>query len=68
MLMDEDPGAVTFDIDSGRKDLRAMIDEGKTRGIELPLVEQTLRCFDQASRDGWGDRDGSAQPVYWSRR
>ena len=68
MLMDEDPGAVTFDIDSGRKDLRAMIDEGKARGIELPLVEQTLRCFDQASRDGWGDRDGSAQPVYWSRR
>jgi 3-hydroxyisobutyrate dehydrogenase len=68
MLNGEDAGAVAFDIDSGRKDLRAMTEEGKARGIELPLVEQTLRCFDEASRDGWGERDGSAHSVYWSRR
>ena len=45
-----------------------MIDEGKARGIALPLVEQTLRCFDEASRDGWGERDGAAHSVYWSQR
>jgi 3-hydroxyisobutyrate dehydrogenase len=68
MLKGDDPGPPTFDIDSGRKDLRAMIAEGQSRGIDLPLCERTLDCFEQASRDGWGTRDGSAQSVYWSRR
>jgi 3-hydroxyisobutyrate dehydrogenase len=68
MLKGEDPGAVTFDIDLGRKDLRTMIAEGKARGVEMPLVERTLECFDEASREGWGARDGSSQSVYWARR
>jgi 3-hydroxyisobutyrate dehydrogenase len=68
MLKGDDPGPTTFDIDSGRKDLRAMIAEGRSRGIDLPLCERTLDCFEQASRDGWGPRDGSAQSVYWSGR
>ncbi len=68
MLAGGDPGPTTFDIDSGIKDLKTMLAEGKARGVELPLIERTLACFEEASRHGFGDKDGSAVPVYWSRR
>jgi 3-hydroxyisobutyrate dehydrogenase len=68
MLEGRDAGAVTFDIDSCRKDLRTMLAEAKERGVELPLIERTLACFDEASRGGWGGRDASSIPVYWSQR
>lgn len=68
MLADADPGPVTFDIASGVKDLRSMLNEGKARGVELPLIERTLACYDEAARNGFGEKDGSAMPVYWSRR
>jgi 3-hydroxyisobutyrate dehydrogenase len=58
----------TFTIDSGAKDLRTMAAEGRDRGIELPLVERAAACFAEASRSGWGARDGSAITVYWSKR
>jgi 3-hydroxyisobutyrate dehydrogenase len=54
-----------FDVDSIRKDLRTMVAEAKSRGASLPLAERTLAIFDDASKDGWGDRDGSALPAYW---
>ena len=63
------PGiAPAFDVDSIRKDLRTMIAEAKTLGAELPLAERTLGVFDEAARDGWGVRDGSALPSYWPKR
>src|SRR5215468_788754 len=49
-----DSGAVTFDVDSGLKDLRAMLAEGRARGIDLPLVERSIACYDEASRQGLG--------------
>jgi 3-hydroxyisobutyrate dehydrogenase len=58
----------TFTVDSGAKDLRTMAAEGRDRGIELPLTERAAGCFEEASRSGWGARDGSAAAVYWSRR
>jgi 3-hydroxyisobutyrate dehydrogenase len=63
-----DPGPASFDIDSIRKDLRTMIAEAKARGAELPLVERTLQIYDEAARSGWGKKDGSAIPAYWSSR
>ncbi len=63
-----DFGAVTFNLDDARKDIRTMIAEGKARGVELPLIERTLACFDEASAAGYGQGDGSGQAVYWSRR
>lgn len=66
MLKGGDAGPVTFDIDSGRKDLHTMLAEAQRRGIAIPLVERTLACFDEASRSGWGARDASSMPVYWS--
>ena len=63
-----DFGPVTFNLDDARKDIRTMIAEGKARGVDLPLIERTLTCFDEASGAGYGQSDGSGQAVYWSRR
>lgn len=68
MLKGGDAGPVGFPIDGGLKDLRIMQAEGRARGLELPLVERTLTCFERASRDGWGGRDGSSLPVYWTQK
>jgi 3-hydroxyisobutyrate dehydrogenase len=68
MFNGADGGPTTFDIDSGRKDLRTMLAQAKESGIELPLIERTLASFDEAARNGWGGRDGSAMPVYWATR
>jgi 3-hydroxyisobutyrate dehydrogenase len=63
-----DFGAVTFNLDDARKDIRTMIAEGRARGVDLPLIEQTLACFDEASAAGYGQGDGSGQAVFWARR
>ena len=63
-----DEGPPAFDVDSIRKDLATMVAEGKTRGANLPLAEKTLAVYDEAAKDGWGKRDGSALPAYWPMR
>jgi 3-hydroxyisobutyrate dehydrogenase len=68
MLEGRDPGPITFDIDVARKDLRTMLAEAKLRGVALPLVERTLACFDEASRNGLGKQDGSRLAAYWATR
>ena len=68
MLKGGDPGPVGFPVDGGLKDLRTMLAEGQARGLELPLVERTLACFERASRDGWGGRDAASMPVYWTEQ
>lgn len=64
----EDSGSATFDCDSIRKDLRTMVAEGKTLGFALPLAQQTLGVFDQASKDGWGGKDCTELPAFWSNK
>jgi 3-hydroxyisobutyrate dehydrogenase len=59
---------VNFDVDSVRKDLRTMIEEGREIGCRLPLAERALECFDQASRQGLGGKDCVTLPAIWSRR
>src|SRR6266545_1104899 len=51
MLKGGDGGPVTFDVAGAIKDLRAMLAEGKVRGVELPLVEKTLACYEEAQRE-----------------
>jgi len=68
MLRGEDAGAVSFSLDTSAKDLRTMLAEGAARGVEMPLVAQTLACFEEASRNGLGDGEVSALPVYWRNR
>jgi len=58
---------VNFDIDSVRKDLRAMIEEALATGRRLPLAERALECFDEVSRRGFGHKDCATMPSIWSR-
>jgi len=68
MLKGVDHGPVTFDYNSGVKDLRTMVAEGKARGIELPLTEKALACYEEAVRKGLGEQEGSMQTAYWAKR
>jgi 3-hydroxyisobutyrate dehydrogenase len=68
LLKGEDPGPVTFTLDNGIKDLRTMLSEGSARGVEMPLVANTLACFEEASRHGLGTTEGAGMSVYWSTR
>jgi 3-hydroxyisobutyrate dehydrogenase len=68
VLKGGDGGPVTFDIDSGIKDLRTMLAEGKRRGVELPLVEKTLACYEETKREVSGAAEVSDVSVYWANR
>jgi 3-hydroxyisobutyrate dehydrogenase len=68
MLKGGDGGPVTFDVDSAIKDLRTMLGEGKARGLELPLVERTLACYEETKRKVSGAAEVSAVSVYWADR
>lgn len=59
------PANVTFDIDSIRKDLATMIEEGRALGYDLPVTARALECFDAVSRAGLGDGDAVMLPVTW---
>jgi 3-hydroxyisobutyrate dehydrogenase len=63
-----DHGTVTFQVTDGLKDLRAMLDEGKEHGLSMPLVENTLACYQEVVDKGLGQDEVSAVSVYWSRR
>jgi 3-hydroxyisobutyrate dehydrogenase len=68
MLKGAEGGTVTFDIESAVKDLRTMLAEGERRGLELPLVEKTLACYEEAKRKVSGAAEVSAVSVYWASR
>jgi 3-hydroxyisobutyrate dehydrogenase len=68
LLKGEDPGPAGFTLDNGIKDLRIMLAEGAGRGVEMPLVTETLACFEEASRHGLGATEGAGISVYWSTR
>jgi 3-hydroxyisobutyrate dehydrogenase len=68
MLRGEDAGPVTFSLDTSAKDLRTMLAEGAARGLDMPVVRETLACYEEASRNGLGDGEVSALPVYWQGR
>ena len=59
---------VTFDVDSIRKDLRTMIEEGRALGAELPVTALALACFDEASNDGLGSKDASVLPATFAQK
>ena len=67
-LAGQDPGPATFDIDSIRKDLRTMVEEGRSRGVSLPVAAEALECFDEASGAGLGQRDCSLLPGFWAAK
>jgi 3-hydroxyisobutyrate dehydrogenase len=62
------PGEVTFSLVNAQKDARTMAEEGKARGIDLPLIERSIACFGEAIDAGWGNADGASQPAFWLKR
>jgi 3-hydroxyisobutyrate dehydrogenase len=64
----KDVKPVTFDVDSIRKDLRTMIEEGRALGVELPVTACALAEFDKASEEGLGAKDASALPARYVQR
>jgi 3-hydroxyisobutyrate dehydrogenase len=58
-------GPTTFDVDSIRKDLRTMLEEGRGLGAELPVVARALDMYDEASREGLGAADVAAVLTHW---
>ena len=67
-LKGQDTGAITFDIDSIRKDLQTMIEEANSLGGTLPVTVRALECFDEASREGLGKGDATLLPVRWTKQ
>jgi 3-hydroxyisobutyrate dehydrogenase len=65
-LAGEDTGPASFDLDSMRKDLRTMLEEAKSLGVELPTAARVLEAFDHAARTGYGDIDGVRIPAWVS--
>jgi 3-hydroxyisobutyrate dehydrogenase len=68
-LKGQDQGPVHFDLNSGIKDIKFMLAEAKRRGIELPVLQQTLACYEEAKRAGGGEGgvEGSVS-GYWPKR
>lgn len=57
--------AVTVDVATMRKDVRAMLAQAQSLGRKLPLTEATLKSFDQAAQSGLDAADCSKLPVWW---
>jgi len=68
MLKGGDAGPVTFNVDGGIKDMQSMLAEAKSRGIELPLVERTIACYEETKRQRSGGAEISTVSVYWANR
>jgi 3-hydroxyisobutyrate dehydrogenase len=58
----------TFNLDGGIKDVKAMLAESKKRGLDLPLLQQTLACYEEARRTMPGNDEVSNVAAYWPNR
>jgi 3-hydroxyisobutyrate dehydrogenase len=67
-LKNEPWNVSTFTLDNGIKDVKAMLEQGKQFGIELPVLQQTLACYEEARRNISGDDEVSDVSVYWAKR
>jgi 3-hydroxyisobutyrate dehydrogenase len=67
-LQGKEVAPVTFDIDSIRKDLRTMIEEGHALGASLPVTECALAAIDEAAKDGLGPKDSALVPARFASR
>jgi 3-hydroxyisobutyrate dehydrogenase len=58
----------TFSLDGGIKDVKQMLAEGEKRGLDLPLLKQTLACYEEARSKVGGNEEVSNTSVYWANR
>ncbi|MBM3528355.1 MAG: NAD(P)-dependent oxidoreductase [Alphaproteobacteria bacterium] len=67
-LKKEHSNIATFTLDGGIKDVTAMLAEGQKRGLEFPLLRQTLACYEEAKRTMGGNDEVSNVAAYWPNR
>jgi 3-hydroxyisobutyrate dehydrogenase len=67
-LKNEPSDIRTFHLDGGIKDVQAMLAEGKKRGLELPLLQRTLACYEDARRTMAGSDEVSNVAAYFAGR
>src|SRR3954447_3894074 len=65
-LKNEPSDIRTFHLDGGIKDVTAMLAEGRKRGLELPLLQQTLACYEDARRTMAGSDEVSNVSAYFA--
>jgi 3-hydroxyisobutyrate dehydrogenase len=65
-LAGKEPGTVTTNIDTMKKDLSEMEAEAAALGWSTPVASAALRGFAHASAAGLGAKDITALPVNWS--
>jgi 3-hydroxyisobutyrate dehydrogenase len=63
-----EPGPTTFSISNAVKDIKVMLEAGKAKGVDMPVVRAALAGFEEANAKGLGDSDGAALSVYWADR
>jgi 3-hydroxyisobutyrate dehydrogenase len=68
MFDGKDPGATTFSIDNGVKDLRTMVETGEAFGADMRATKAALTGFEDATQHGNGGEDGARMAVYWAER
>lgn len=68
MLEGRDPGATTFSIANGVKDLRTMVETGEAFGADMRATKAALSGFEDAVAHGNGGQDGARMAVYWAGR
>ena len=60
-----EPGDITLDIRTMRKDVMSAIATGARNGVAMPATSGTLASLSAAVAGGWGDRDLAEVPRYF---
>ena len=60
-----EPGDITLDIRTMRKDIMSAIATGARNGVAMPATSGTLASLSAAVAGGWGDRDLAEVPRYF---
>jgi 3-hydroxyisobutyrate dehydrogenase len=68
LMENRDPGATTFSIANGLKDLRTMLDTGTAKGADMLATKAALAGFEESNKKGLGGGDGASHAVYWASR
>jgi 3-hydroxyisobutyrate dehydrogenase len=67
-LKNEKSDIRTFNLDGGIKDVKAMLAEAQKRGLDLPLLQKTLACYEEARGTMGGTDEVSNVSAYWANR
>jgi len=60
-----EPGDITLDIRTMRKDVMSAIATGARNGVAMPATSGTLASLSAAVAGGWGERDLAEVPCYF---